>query len=310
MSKGFTLIEMMVVMAVFLLITSAAIGIFISIVKSENSILSEQQALSQMSYIQGYMSQAIKSAVTDQLGTCVSFNPVSNQPRTFLPGYNADKLYTSIQFLNGSDKTDSFGNPSSSGTPVCDKFYLDGNILMELKTYGPTYLSGTGPVALSSSVFDISAIRFAIDGINKKSDGSGMLNKKSWLLADANKNYLGNSLLTFKDGTQLAQSGPAPTSTPVYCDDSQGTYPNPECTSGYCDSSHNVCTNGAEGDGCGISDDCNFDLGLVCNLNGLCGNPGGYFPIPLPGSTSESRITILLVTPFGNIEFTVARQVS
>ena len=50
--KGFTIIEMVVVMAVFLFIVGAAISIFISVIQNQRRVLAEQQTLNQISYLQ------------------------------------------------------------------------------------------------------------------------------------------------------------------------------------------------------------------------------------------------------------------
>ena len=59
-NKGFTLIELIVVMTVFLLVIGAAMGIFISIVQNQKKILSEQELLNQISYVEEYMSKALR----------------------------------------------------------------------------------------------------------------------------------------------------------------------------------------------------------------------------------------------------------
>ena len=267
-SKGFTLIEMIVVMAIFLVVVGAALNIFISIIKSENKLLAQQQALSQVAYIEQYMGNAIRAAVEDTSGTCLGTSNAGNF-YNFSDVDTTANFYNSIEFLNGSDmKFDTLANKSE---PSCDEFYVDANgILEEIKSYSNdlSYNMTASPVAVSSSSFDISSIRFAVDGLNQKV----VLNNKPIFLADSNKNYLG--------GIQLAalfSPTPSPIQSPVYCDDNQDTDPNPECPSGYCDSSHNVCTDGSEGVGCRIPDDCNVGLGLRC-INGFCTNPSNVAP--------------------------------
>ena len=67
-SAEFTIIELIVVMTVFLFIIGAAIGIFISIVKSQKKVLVEQQLVNQVSYVKEYMSKALRAAKVDSIG--------------------------------------------------------------------------------------------------------------------------------------------------------------------------------------------------------------------------------------------------
>ena len=61
-NKGFTLIEVIVSMAVFLLVAGMAVSIFISIVTQQRRILSEQQLIIQLRYVLEYMSKALRMA--------------------------------------------------------------------------------------------------------------------------------------------------------------------------------------------------------------------------------------------------------
>ena len=216
-SKGFTLIEMIVVMAVFLFIVASAIGIFISVVKSESQILSEQQALSQVGYIEQYMSSAIKSAKVDNSGACIGAS-YSGQGKYYLLSGSLSGgvyFYNSIKFIDGSDLTDSSGNYSPTGYPVCKQISLNTttNVLEEKKSYcqytnGACSYSDVGsvtPVALSSSGFTIVSLKFSMDGVSSSTSSVIMRTiQKPFLLADADKNYLGNYSVAFADGTQLA----------------------------------------------------------------------------------------------------------
>jgi len=156
--KGFTLIELIVVMAVFLFIIGAAIGIFISIVQNQKRVLSETQLLNQISYVEEYMSKALRMAKTAE-DSCI------------LPGYVylLTQYDTNLQAFRGIR----FLNPSYTPT-VCQEFFLDGSgtasnpyVLKEIK-------NGGASVALTPTnlQFDTAKpIRFAING----SDGSASI---------------------------------------------------------------------------------------------------------------------------------------
>jgi prepilin-type N-terminal cleavage/methylation domain-containing protein len=149
--KGFTLIELIVVIAVFLFIIGAAMGIFLSIVTSQKKVLAEQQFLNQISYVEEYMSKALRMAVADTSGTCSA-----NTGYIYLLTHWEDlpQSWEGIEFLN------------SDGT--CQEFYLgscDPNnptslVLCEKK-------DSASPVALTpaSLQFDsTNPIRFAVNG--------------------------------------------------------------------------------------------------------------------------------------------------
>ncbi len=172
---GFTLIELIVVMGVFMFVIGAAIGIFISIVQHQKKILAEQELLNQVSYVEEYMSKAMRMATKDTAGNCLVDNSsLSPNPETYYSGYtylltrpvtiSGASFFTGIKFLNQS-------NTDNSGVPVCQEFYLDTSstpyILKELKTYSPYAKVGDeNAVALTSKELNINSIRFGIDGFN------------------------------------------------------------------------------------------------------------------------------------------------
>jgi len=162
-NKGFTLIELIVVMTVFLLVIGAAMGIFISIVQNQKKILSEQELLNQTSYIEEYISKALRMAQKDKTGDClieedgtrhIGYIYLLTRPNIGLGAY------TGIKFLNQSDL-------DGSGNPVCQEFYLDYSgstpILKEIKTKNGIVSES---IPLTSEKLDINSIRFGINGSN------------------------------------------------------------------------------------------------------------------------------------------------
>ena len=69
-NKGFTLIEMTVVTAIFVLLITAGSGIFISSIKAQRQSLASQEVLDQTSYLMEYMSKALRMANKDLTGAC------------------------------------------------------------------------------------------------------------------------------------------------------------------------------------------------------------------------------------------------
>ncbi len=154
LSKGFTLIELIVVMAVFLFVIGAAISIFISIIQSQKKVLSEQQLLNQVSYVEEYISKALRMAGTeDSSGSCLG---ADNEGYIYLltPYDTTSGLYRGIKFINQSNG-------------VCQHFFLSGDgtdvdpyILKELKNS----VDDDDAIALTSANLQINSIVFSING--------------------------------------------------------------------------------------------------------------------------------------------------
>ncbi|MDD5145537.1 MAG: type II secretion system protein [Candidatus Pacebacteria bacterium] len=73
-NKGFTLVEMMVAITIFSVIVGAAIGVFVSSMKSQRKVLAEQEILDQTSYALEYISRAIRMAKKDSGPECLSLD--------------------------------------------------------------------------------------------------------------------------------------------------------------------------------------------------------------------------------------------
>jgi type II secretory pathway pseudopilin PulG len=149
--KGFTLIELIVVMAIFLFVIGAAIAIFISIIQQQKRVLSEQELLNQVSYVEEYMSKALRMARKDtNEGT---ENPCVEQGYIYLLTRPENGFYRGIKFINQSND-------------ICQEFFLDNAtdpvhpVLKELKDS----TNDSDAVAITSSNLEISFIRFGING--------------------------------------------------------------------------------------------------------------------------------------------------
>ncbi len=152
--KGFTLIELIVVIAVLLFVVGAAVGIFVSITQHQRKILSEQELLNQASYVLERMSKAIRVAKKEdsQTATCLVDSFGNGYPgyNYLLTNPNVEGFYTGIKFINQSDND------------ACQEFYLDNDdpmnpVLKEKKDNG-------AEVAITSDKFMINSIRFSING--------------------------------------------------------------------------------------------------------------------------------------------------
>jgi prepilin-type N-terminal cleavage/methylation domain-containing protein len=160
--SGFTLVEVVIVMAIFLLIIGVAISIFLSIIQGQKNILSEQKVVNQISYAEEYMSRALRMAKVDNDGACIK-GPNDETGYAYLltrPDPQTG-LYRGIKFINQTDNNS------------CQEFFLDNDIygntssqlvLKELKNS----TDDNQAVALTSNDLNINYIKFSING----SDGS------------------------------------------------------------------------------------------------------------------------------------------
>jgi len=69
--QGFTLLEMLVAIAIFSIIMAVVSGVFGSILSSQEQVLREQLAVSNTSYALEYMSRAMRMAKQDTSGNCI-----------------------------------------------------------------------------------------------------------------------------------------------------------------------------------------------------------------------------------------------
>jgi len=140
-SAGLTLLELIVVLAVFLVIVGATFSIFISIIGHQKRILTGQEFLNQASYTIEYMSRSIRMAARDSFGDCLN-----GQPGLYLlthPNVTSG-FYEGIKFVTYNN--------------VCQEFFLDSDgIFKEIKDNGLAQ-------SLMSSKFKINYARIIANG--------------------------------------------------------------------------------------------------------------------------------------------------
>jgi prepilin-type N-terminal cleavage/methylation domain-containing protein len=147
--RGFTLIEVVVVMSIFFVIVGTAVGIFISVISGQKRILSEQALLNQASYITEYMSKSLRMASKDLSGACLGED---------YQGYNY--LLTRYDSIEGAYRGIKFINQLDNN--ACDEFYFDNidqenTFLKEIKNNGSA-------VSLTSDKVIVEYARFVING--------------------------------------------------------------------------------------------------------------------------------------------------
>ena len=142
-SSGVTLVELIVVLAVFMVVFGTVTTIFISMTRSQKRILQEQEFLNQSSYATEYISRMIKLAKKDVTGSCLG---VPKQGYYYaLTNFNATLgVWNGIKFLRNDG--------------ICQEFFLDTDkVLKEVK-------NGSVKRSILSSKFTLKYVGFIING--------------------------------------------------------------------------------------------------------------------------------------------------
>ena len=129
--KGYTIVEIMVAITIFVVIIAAPIGFLISTLKAQQKILFSQELLDNTSYAIEYMSRALRMAKKDVNQTCIGKNE----------NYQITRAGTGIKFLNYNN--------------YCQEFYLETGVLKE-------YNGGRIPNTLSLSSSNTNVLNFKI----------------------------------------------------------------------------------------------------------------------------------------------------
>ena len=138
-NAGFNLIELLVAVSLFGLLAVALIGIFVSSLNAQASVLQNQELFSQASYAVDYMDRSIRMALRDETGDCTG---------------SANKNYSTssgITFL---------AFDTIAGDYRCKRFYLEDGKIKERKSTDKTAANlGTG-VELTSSKVKVNSLVF------------------------------------------------------------------------------------------------------------------------------------------------------
>lgn len=142
-SRGFTIIEMIVVLSIFLIVIGVLSGIFLSTVQHQKRMLQQQEILNQASYAMEYMSKAIRTAEKD-----TAVGGFLGQGNIYVLTHcngTAQDACSGIKFINSSD----------SGRQT--EFYFEGNAL-KVSDWGQD------PVTVSS--FMSGGLKYTINNAN------------------------------------------------------------------------------------------------------------------------------------------------
>jgi len=138
---GFTLVELLVALAIFSIITASASGVFVSAIQSQKRVLAQQELLNQTSYLMEYVSRAVRMAKKDIDGNCTGTAKLNYNYKR-----DAQNNKIGIKFKNYQG--------------VCQEFYLEGWQLKENK--GGVILPLTGG-NLTVSVFQVTGSGWSQD---------------------------------------------------------------------------------------------------------------------------------------------------
>ncbi len=105
--NGFTLIELLVGMTIFCLFLGATVGVLIFAIRIQRRFLLQQNVLGQLNFNIEYMNRALRMAIRDEDGGCIS------ESRSY-ENINGDSSISFINHLQGDD---------------CQEFFLENNIL-------------------------------------------------------------------------------------------------------------------------------------------------------------------------------------
>ncbi len=139
---GFTLVELIVVVAIFFVIIGVTFDILISTVQRQKSVLGGQELLSQTSYVMEYVSKGLRVAIKDPDGTCLGTTGYIY----LLTHFNATSgFYEGVKFINQSDNN------------ACQEFFLDiDGVLKQIK-------NGSAPQNILSDKFKVKYARFIVN---------------------------------------------------------------------------------------------------------------------------------------------------
>ena len=99
-SRGFSIVELLIVLAVFVIIMGSMVTIFISIIQNQRRILVKQETLSKVSYAMEYITRNVRSSSKDTTGSCLP----DKGDIYFLTHYNSAKeLYEGIKFITNDN---------------------------------------------------------------------------------------------------------------------------------------------------------------------------------------------------------------
>jgi prepilin-type N-terminal cleavage/methylation domain-containing protein len=141
-NKGYTLIEILVGISVFLILIAISVNFFVSSLEMQQKALLSQRMLDNISYTIEYMSRALRMAQKDKVGSCVGVN---NNYATTTTGIGG------IKFLNYRGE--------------CWEFYRSATSTAN-KVRNLVFANGAATSTLTSEFLDVVSFKIVPSGWN------------------------------------------------------------------------------------------------------------------------------------------------
>ena len=155
MSRGYSLIEILVAVAIFTIVVAGPTGFFVSSLKGQIKSLASQKLLDNTSYTLEYISRSLRMA-KKEIG-CSDINDPTTCPCLKTQGYgfnyeNPDGDISAIRFINYNGECQEFFWDKND-----NRLDKNDNRLKESK-------NGATPVALTSEELEIISLKFNLSG--------------------------------------------------------------------------------------------------------------------------------------------------
>ena len=147
---GFTLIEMLVAMAIFSTVMGIITGIFITGIRQQKMALDSQVVLDQTSYALEYMSRALRFVKKQLVGDPVCLSQSGLNVETTRGG-------SGIKFINHLQGDD------------CQEFFLESNQIKYTREIGKTPPEGK-TLPLTSVKLEVASLKFNLAGESQADD--------------------------------------------------------------------------------------------------------------------------------------------
>ncbi|MFA5714704.1 MAG: prepilin-type N-terminal cleavage/methylation domain-containing protein [Candidatus Paceibacterota bacterium] len=171
-TKGFTMAEVLVSVAIFSFLSIGLANVFVSAIKAQNKILQNQDIMEESNYALEYMGKALRMAKKDTVGGCTGTGGIN---------YLSDSYY--IVFL---------AYDSVDGDYKCRAFIFDEDdkTIKEYKSVDDTYAGLGSPTAMTSSKMKVNSLIFYVTG-----DGPGGQPKVTIMLSAEGANSSNSNIV-------------------------------------------------------------------------------------------------------------------
>jgi type II secretory pathway pseudopilin PulG len=142
--EGFTLIEMMVAMVIFITLIGVITGLFITGIRQQKNIMAFQNVLDQTSYVVEYMSRNLRLAKKEiSAGSCLSQTGLN---------FEVTRGGSALKFINHLQGDD------------CQEFFLENNQIQYWRQ------STNNSLPLTSNKLEVVSLKFNLTGESQADD--------------------------------------------------------------------------------------------------------------------------------------------